>query len=216
MAENQIVNATGLGNSAALAAHSFGVNPWWRGHSVSTWKLCPSVLREDGFGDNYESNIAQHFMLGAQARYPDCPDIKDAASWLFLMQHYGLPTRLLDWTGSILIATYFAVRDEEHHNQDGAVWAIVGSFLNEDQVGKRMFLAPTNEHASRLFHEVYGEQLGEPSNRIVATNSFQSDVRMMVQLSEFTLHGVATPIEELPNKEKILMRFTIHGLRNQT
>ena len=79
-----------------------------------------------------------------------------------------------------------------------------------------MFLAPTNEHASRLFHEVYGEQLGEPSNRIVATNSFQSDVRMMVQLSEFMLHGVATPIEELPNKEKILMRFTIHGLRNQT
>ncbi|NQU72354.1 MAG: FRG domain-containing protein, partial [Rhodospirillales bacterium] len=199
----------GLGNAAALAAQFFGGNPWWRGHSISTWKLCPSVFRVEDAGDNYESNIAQHFMLGARARYPDCPDIKDAASWLFLMQHYGLPTRLLDWTKSILIATYFAVRDEEHHNQDGAVWAIVGSLLNEAQVGNRMFLAPTNEHASNLFHEVYGEAPREPSNKIVATNSFQSDIRMMVQLSEFTLHGVATPIEELPNRDKFLMRFTI-------
>ncbi len=31
----------------------------------------------------------------------------------------------------------------------------------------------------------------------------------MVQLSEFTLHGVPTPIEELPNKEKFLMQFII-------
>jgi hypothetical protein len=32
---------------------------------------------------------------------------------------------------------------------------------------------------------------------------------MMVQLSEFTLHGVPTPIEELPNNEKFLMKFII-------
>ena len=50
---------------------------------------------------------------------------------------------------------------------------------------------------------------GEPSKIIVAINSFQSDIRMMVQLSEFTLHGVPTSIEELPNKENFLVQFII-------
>ncbi len=85
----------------------------------------------------------------------------------------------------------------------------MGSNLNEDQTGKHTYLAPTSPLASSLFHEALGVHRGEPSNRIVATNSFQSDIRMLVQLSEFTLHGVPTPIEELPNKEEFLMQFII-------
>ncbi len=209
MAEARIENAEDLANAAGAAAMEFGSNPWWRGHSVSTWKLHPFVSRVEDAGHRYEQNIAQHFMLRAHSRYPNCPDQNDAPNWLFLMQHYGLPTRLLDWTGSILIATYFAVRHERYHDEDGAVWALLGTNLNEEQTGKHTFLAPTSSPASNLFREALGVHRGEPSNIIVATNSFQSDTRMMVQLSEFTLHGVPTPIEELPNKEKFLMQFII-------
>ncbi len=209
LSETQIENATGLGHAAASATQNFGTKPWWRGQSVSTWQLQPSVFRVDDPGHSYEQNIAQHFMLGARSRHQNCPDDHDASNWLFLMQHYGLPTRLLDWTQSILVAAHFAVRHEKYDHEDGAVWALKGTALNQEQVGNPQYLSPVGSPARDLFREALGVHKGKPSNCIVATNSHQTDIRMMVQLSEFTLHGTSAPIEELPNNDKFLMQFII-------
>lgn len=45
-----------------------------------------------------------------------------------LMQHYGAPTRLLDWTLSPWVACYFAVRED--HDDDAAIWAFNRSELD--------------------------------------------------------------------------------------
>lgn len=181
---------------------------WWRGQSSAAkdWRLTPKVYRPYGFYPLYEQNLAARFRLRARVRYPNCPEDRERDRWLYLMQHYGLPTRLLDWTESVLFATFFAVR--KHDNGPATLWALDPSLLNKFQTGLAGLKTYGDPLVADLFKPPFHEDAPQKDN-VVAVFANQVDFRMLVQLSAFTIHGIATPLEGLKDNDKFLIKFDI-------
>ena len=100
---------------------------WFRGHTSVDWKLTPRLYRPEYRGAQ-EEEIRQEFQTRAQQlMHGPLPTTK--WDWYFLMQHYGAPTRLLDWTDNPLVALYFAVADNDMET-DAAVWMLGPWWLN--------------------------------------------------------------------------------------
>jgi hypothetical protein len=89
----------------------------FRGHGSPMWRLEPSIERAANRCGvniiNYERQIYREFRRHAHAYVPRVPKELDTIEWLAFMQHYGAPTRLLDFTYSFWIALFFAFENAE-------------------------------------------------------------------------------------------------------
>jgi hypothetical protein len=104
---------------------------WFRGHRIASWQLDPTLSREHKLGREIE--LTKRFKQNAFQFLRRVPT--QEWEWMFLMQHYGVPTRLLDWTENPLIGLYFATREDQFppraRKPAAVMWCLFPQRLNE-------------------------------------------------------------------------------------
>lgn len=103
-----------------------GALKWYRGQSDFGWGLVPKVARNSNHV-RHELDMLKTFKKDASDRLGRRP--QTAWEWIVVAQHYGLPTRLLDWSENPLIALYFAAGNSDP-SADGAIFELDPASLN--------------------------------------------------------------------------------------
>src|SRR5262249_39579679 len=143
---------------------------WFRGQRSADWPLLPSLLRPPN-RSNTETILIKRFKQHAAPFLSS--DRLEEWEWLFLMQHYGVPTRLLDWTESPLVALYFAV-EESNDPTSSAVWCVYPHELNKIS---NVNLSPPEDIPSFGHDEVLNAYL--PSRVIGVTTAEQNPLAII-------------------------------------
>jgi hypothetical protein len=113
----------------------------FRGHSDAEWPLSSALERF--LGERWDSSNARKFesysLENFRSKYhiycgtEHVPSSKLA--WLSVMQHYGMPTRLIDFTASPYIALYFALESYiPQKRNDLAIYAMDYSAVMESSM----------------------------------------------------------------------------------
>lgn len=123
---------------------------WFRGECNNATPLVPSIYRilaktfmpikNDWFNSEHlkqlEKNLGSDFSRLALPFIISKGIENNGWNRYFLMQHYKIKTRLLDWTENALLALFFAIENSMTTNEDSKVWVLKPYLLNNFTINK--------------------------------------------------------------------------------
>jgi hypothetical protein len=165
---------------------------WYRGISDGRYPLLPGLLRQRYRSADAEINIFADFWTMVEAE-----DITDDWERLSFMQHFGVPTRLLDWTEHLNVAVFFAVAFAiSKGTQDPYIWVLNPFKLNKLYRGETVIY----DAVDRIDFAYYKAAIASsfPNKFPLAMKPMWSNARVRAQAGTFTVHGSAEePLEDL-------------------
>jgi hypothetical protein len=118
----------------------------FRGLSDRDYRLETTLIRLGGDYAPLERHLLRNFKKYARRSVVEQDSIWH---WLSVAQHYGLPTRLLDWTYSPYVALHFATANIERFNLDGTIWAV--NYLKTHQLLPQRLRDKLEEEGANVF-----------------------------------------------------------------
>ncbi len=199
-------------------------SPWYRGVASVSFRLIPSSYRKTiwKYDTAAADEIRGEFGRRAIPFLNDCRFLSEGELY-FVMQHYGLPTRLLDWTEGLLMALFFAIREIKTGEKGftPCIWMLNPWWLNEKSVNKRNLFYSKFRDEEIESKEVVCPYLRERSlpRHPIAVLPPHMDRRIVAQKSVFTIHGaLADGFRDLCSlhKDSQLAKIRLNGDQVET
>jgi hypothetical protein len=158
---------------------------WYRGHPNSNFYLLASLLR-------YKNGIEKEkYLFTNFKKFSDRILTRRVSEWetLFEMQHYGVPTRLLDWSETFGIALFFAATyNQSHHpDTDAAVYLLDPVALNKISGINQIYRVPEDEQKFS-YTKFYWDHIPAMASAPIAIEPIFINDRMLAQRGMFTVH----------------------------
>jgi len=177
---------------------SAGDTVWYRGQNNYNYYLLPSLLRYEN-GIDKETYLFKSFQKFGERIFE-----RRKSEWetLFEMQHYGIPTRLLDWSETFGISLFFAAfyNNSSNLEEDAAIYLLNPTRLNGYSGKNKVYAIPRDEN-EYSYSNIYWKNIPFAPNAPISIEPIFINSRMLAQRGMFTVHDNSIePIEiRFPN-----------------